>query len=497
MALTANVESTFEAEPWSTRLVAPLLCLVAGLALGTMIGAVPLKILALAVAGAVGIILALGFPYVGGCLFVCALVSVTDADANYDQIVWPIRDISKIPGLPSALWSFFLLLFGGSMFRLYFIRQGCSRLSLRYLAIYVGILLFATAVGLTNGWPIEGMHAESFRFLYPVMFFYLALHLFDRPDRIRRALWLMFAVATFTAAVLGGYYLAGRGVVFALDGVDTSSRIVTDDSGILMTFTAMLLLALAHVMSGQVRWMQSVCLALGCIPLVFAVLFSFRRTVWIGAAGGLLVLWLFATRAERRRLLRFVAPVIPVLLLVFGILACQTGAMNLSGNLVGRFNTLLNPQQSSNRYHAFESLQTLKDIARQPFTGLGLAARHSPLPQYPNSGVPRNVVHNAWLFIWMKLGLPGLLALVWVFIRYLRQVAGGLRPTAHAVDRPILQALAALVPSWVMSSVTGPMPWYPRETMQVALFSALALNLVYLGRSAAGQPNVIACASRR
>jgi len=105
--------------------------------------------------------------------------------------------------------------------------------------------------------------------------------------------------------------------------------------------------------------------------------------------------------------------------------------------------------------------------------------------------VPRNVVHNAWLYIWMKLGLLGLLATVWVFVRYLRRVFEGLhRSTAHPIDRPLLQALAALVPIWVMQSVTGPMPWYPRETMQVALYAAMALNLVCFGQSVAGPPAV-------
>lgn len=496
MAITTNLGNATANAPTSARLPVTLLCLGAGLALGTLVGAVPVKIAALVVAGAIGAILALGFPYAGGCLFVCALVAVTDADAGYEQRLWPIRDICKISGLPSALWSFFLILFGGAMFRLYFVRRGCSRISLFYLAIYAGILLFAAAVGLRNGWPVDGMHTESLRLLYPVMFFFLALHLFDSHERIRRALWLLFGVASFTAAVLACFYLAGKGVTFELEGAAKGSRIVTDDSGILMTFTAMLLLALAHIMSGRAKRMQTIILTLGCLPLIFALLFSFRRAEWIGVGGGLLVLCLSGTHAERMRLLRFLAPVVPVLLIVFGLLACHTGSMNLSGTLTRRFDTLLDGRHSSNRYHMFESLQTLKDIARQPFTGLGLAARHSPLPQYPDSEVPRNVVHNAWLFIWMKLGLPGLLALIWLFVRYLRCVTGGLRRTSNATGRPLLQALAALVPIWVMQSVSGPMPWYPHETMQVALYAAMALNLVYLGQAAAVLPAAIACMPR-
>ncbi|MEI8197332.1 MAG: hypothetical protein WCI73_15655 [Phycisphaerae bacterium] len=266
MAMTDKLRKLAASAPVSAPLVALLLCLGAGLALGTILGAAPIKIAALAVAGVIGAILALGFPYAGGCLFVCALVAVTDAEAGYEQNVWPIHDICKIPGLPSALWSFFLILFAGAMFRLYFVRRGCSRISLGYLGVYAGLLLFATMVGLRNGWPVEGMHTESLKLLYPVLCFYLALHLFDSHERIRCVLWLLFGVATFTAAVIFCFYLAGQGVAFELEGAGKGSRIVTDDSGILMTFTAMLLLALAHIMSGQASRAQTLLLTLGCLP---------------------------------------------------------------------------------------------------------------------------------------------------------------------------------------------------------------------------------------
>ena len=83
----------------------------------------------------------------------------------------------------------------------------------------------------------------------------------------------------------------------------------------------------------------------------------------------------------------------------------------------------------------------------------------------------------------MKLGLPGLLSLLWVGVCYLRRVSGGLRSPPQATGRPRLQALVALIPIWIMQSVSGPMPWYPRETMQVALYAAIALNLTYLDQS--------------
>ena len=487
MALMAYRGNASKTAPVPARLRVLFLLLGVGLAVGSLLGTMPLAITVLVVAGGIGVLLALGVPYAGGCLLVCALVAVTDAEAGYEQRVWPLRDICKIPGLPSALWSFFLVLFSGAMFRLYFIRRECSRISLRYLAWYVGLLLFAAAVGLHNGWPLDGMHTESLRFLYPVMFFFLALHLFDSLARIQRVLWLLFGSTAFTAAVISCFYLSGKGVTFEMEGAGKGARIVTDDSGILMTITAMLLLALAYIMSGRASRTQTLLLTMGCLPLLFALLFSFRRAEWIGAAGGVAVLLLCGTHDERVRLLCYFAPAVPVMLLVFGVLACQAGPLNLAGNLSRRFDTLLDGRHSSNRYHMFESLQTLKDISQQPFTGLGLAARHGPLPQYPNSEVPRNVVHNAWLFIWMKFGLPGLLALLWVCMRYLRHVVDGLRCRAYAAGRPFLLALVALAPIWMMQSVSGPMPWYPRETMQVALYSAMVLNLVYLGQMAAGQ----------
>lgn len=453
-------------------------CLLAGIGVGAMCGLLPWKLTLLASAVSVGAVVALGYPFAGACGLLAALTIVDDDRDITPGVWWPPHDFKLFHGLPSALWLVFLVLFASSLFRCTIIDRRAARVSFGYLWTFLAILAIAWAVGSVNGWPVSAMHTESLRLLYPALFVYHIAAVFDTRARIARGLWVMFGAAAVHAALLSGFFLAGRGVAFALTGSTRVSRIVTLDSAALLIFAAMLLLAMAHIMCGLANARRHALLAFGCAPLLFALIFSYRRAEWLGTLLGMSALLWTGTPRERARLLRFLALVVPVAILAFGAVAMLRGHGEMLRNLTARAHTLNDRSHSSNRYHAYETIQTLKDISQRPLTGLGLGSQHSPLPQFPDIPIPLNVVHNAWIMIWMKLGMAGLLAALWGVCSGVCAMLRGLRAPLAPPARALLLALIAATPVWLAQSVSGPMLWYSRLLMLVVLFLGLGRSLL-------------------
>jgi O-antigen ligase len=106
--------------------------------------------------------------------------------------------------------------------------------------------------------------------------------------------------------------------------------------------------------------------------------------------------------------------------------------------IVERFGSLLNPAETSEteslQWRAFETEKALLSIRKHPLTGVGLGNRYRELTafQSESSGyytrgsiatdeVSRftRYVHNSYVSIAVKMGVPGLLALLWFFVAVL------------------------------------------------------------------------------
>jgi O-antigen ligase len=149
-----------------------------------------------------------------------------------------------------------------------------------------------------------------------------------------------------------------------------------------------------------------------------------------------------------------------------------------------RIESLLDPDQHSNKHHYLESVTTLQDIMQTPLTGMGLGGVHSPVSEdiidWPEEGQPVHVVHNTFIHVWMKLGLPGLLFFIWIGAVYLRTLNGYRRRAARNDTWPFLAGIASGIGIWLVMFITGPVPWYFHQTFLIALFSGICLNLIRL-----------------
>jgi hypothetical protein len=150
--------------------------------------------------------------------------------------------------------------------------------------------------------------------------------------------------------------------------------------------------------------------------LIACLVLSYRRSFWIGAALGLLLLLLLGTTPTGRRLLVPAGLGLAIAIWLLGSIHFQTQLP-----IVKRVASLSPSKLEANtqdRYRLDERANVLGEIRAHPITGLGVtiawAATVQPLSIEHEEG--RQYVHFAALWFWLKLGLLGLLAYLGVML---------------------------------------------------------------------------------
>jgi O-antigen ligase len=150
--------------------------------------------------------------------------------------------------------------------------------------------------------------------------------------------------------------------------------------------------------------------------LIICLLFSYRRSFWIAAVLGLLLVILVGTSPVGRRLL------VPASLAV-AVAIWLLGSLNFQSNLpiVKRVDSISLSRLEANRedrYRIDERTNVLANIKEHPIIGLGVGipwqATAAPLSIEHEEG--RDYVHFAALWFWLKLGVLGLCAYVAIMI---------------------------------------------------------------------------------
>jgi hypothetical protein len=319
------------------------------------------------------------------------------------------------------------------------------------LLLLVVAVAFGAVMGYAGGgdWVnlLDGVRNLLLLAVLPV----LVVNVIDDERDLRRALGLAAGVVAVKVAFGGTGWLLGAG------------RVV---EGTVLTYYAPLpnLLLLLFVLSavaaafGRVRLPAVVWLL---APLALAVLvLSFRRNFWIALALGLLLVVLVAIGA-RGRLLLIPAGVLVGVALWIGVSALS--ASHGESPLVERARSLAPSRLTVNaqdRYRIDEQRNVRAEIAAHPLTGLGLGvpwtARH-PLASRFEGGQLYTHVTVTWY--WLKLGLIGVIAYLWLMFAGVRTGLDlwwkAADPLVRAVGVGIAAGLLGLMVAETTGSFTG------------------------------------------
>jgi hypothetical protein len=189
----------------------------------------------------------------------------------------------------------------------------------------------------------------------------------------------------------------------------------------------------------KVPWWVWTAAPLAAVALVF----SYRRSFWIAALLGLAVVVLLGR--HRHRFL----PILAVLgIAVWGSVALA-GGNEAESLIVERASELDLSRVASNpsdRYRLGELRNVTREIRESPVTGIGLGVPWTVEYSFEYEPGARNYAHVAVLWFWLKLGLAGLVAYLWLMATALRVA---LRVSQTARDRFLRVAGTTLFATFV------------------------------------------------
>ncbi len=326
---------------------------------------------------------------------------------------------------------------------------GSLTLPLLLVAIAVAV---GAATGYLDGAALDQI-VDSIRVLvYLVLIPFLVVNVVRTDEDVRRALVAAGLFAIFKGVEGTVAWLAGQGRPF---GSTTLTYYQPPANWLMLAFLLTIAAALLARLSLP-RWVWWTTM-----PVAAALVLSFRRSFWIAAVLGLLLVLLLA-RGPTPKLLLLAA-------------ACMVGAVVLavshgggtenrtSGGVVQRV-TSLRPSKiratTEDRYRLVEQRNVIAELRENPITGLGIGIPWEvryPLPERHKDATLYTHVIAFWF--WLKLGLAGL-------ISYLLLMAIAIRsayrismlhwdPLVRSAGVGLVAALGGLMVAETTGSFTG------------------------------------------
>lgn len=291
------------------------------------------------------------------------------------------------------------------------------------------------------------MHVLAYLLLLPIAIVNLDL------ERDRLALLLKGAVALALLKAAMGLIVMASGGSVALDGGSHLTYYEPTANWLILLALLGTVAAIAGAMPKE-RWM-----AVGVPLLTAALLLSYRRSFWVAAVLGLLLVLLLGTSRRGRRLLMPAAVLVAAAIWVIGSIQFQAQTP-----LATRVQSLAPSKLETNaqdRYRLDERANVIAEIGRHPVSGIGLrgqwAASERPLPVEHLDG--RLYVHFSLLWWWMKLGILGAVAFVSLMAAALllswRTWRANREPLFRCFGLASLCGLAGLVAVETTASFTG------------------------------------------
>lgn len=146
------------------------------------------------------------------------------------------------------------------------------------------------------------------------------------------------------------------------------------------------------------------------IITLFNILFSFRRSAWIGVI--LALLYLFQKFGRPKRILFYAVVLILIILPLISLIPARFGSVE---NSIRDFSFDFSSSHKIKTSRFGELFYALKTISRSPIFGLGATGKYTAPLEY-DYPAPPEFVHSTIVHIALKMGLVGLFILFFVVV---------------------------------------------------------------------------------
>jgi O-antigen ligase len=341
----------------------------------------------------------------------------------------------------------------------------------RPLMVFTGFMILGLVYGLAKGGDSNVALWEIRAMLYLPVLYVVFTNLFRQRRDYERMFWCVM-IAVFVDGVLAYNYLD------ELTAADRQSLESLVEHGATLPMNALFTLMLAAWMFKGSSTAKRVFLPLMAVPVVTVYLISERRAAIIGLIASVILLFV-VLYWYRRKVFWVIAPIFLVVsvgyLGAFWNSQSSLGAPALAAKSVLAPEQLDEKDQSSDLYRKVENANIVATIRANPLTGVGFGNKFDrpyPLPFITPFLLADYMPHNSILWIWMKAGIGGFVALVYLFGTALRAGGRAVAKTAGTPSMAITLASVGFVLAYLIFAYVD-IAWDPQNIVVLALALAL------------------------
>lgn len=334
------------------------------------------------------------------------------------------------------------------------------------VAVFTGFVVFGFVVGIASGGDLRIALFEGRAMFIVLPVYALIINLCDRRS-LRLLTWTAVA-AIFINALLALSYLSTRSTVELETSQDLGEHAAATHWNVILLLTLLLFLYNAGTRAGRF-----VLLAM-CVPTVMVYLASQRRSAVAGLVVALAFVALSLWWRNRARFLTFV-PMIAVLLLGY-TLAFWNSTSPAAFPAQAIKSIVANDQsseadRSSDAYRAIENFDINFTIQQSPITGLGFGRqfyRPYPLPDISFFEFYEYIPHNSFMWIWIKTGFGGFLAMMTMLAFALRAGTRSMVKSRDSTDVVLSIVGISIVVMFIVFAFVD-IAWTPQNMVLLAL----------------------------
>jgi O-antigen ligase len=364
-------------------------------------------------------------------------------------------------------------------------RRGNARLPSRGVTLLLLALMALSAVGLLTARRLGFDPKLGLLELRPLLSYLLIFPLvsdLNSMKRIERSIGVVLVIAAVASVATLYQYVTGQGTETA---TYTGGAIRVRDIGFLYPLVGLIWAVAILPYAPRGRWVRLGVLATAGLTAA-ALFFTFQRGAWLALVVAVpALLAMLPPRRRRKMIARGVPLLVGGLVLVMGFNAiASTGVKNPLAAGLERLSSTGSSSDPSGQYRINEWTTALRQVHIHPLSGIGLGGtitfENPELRNSPQGTVfTQYYIHNSYVWYALKLGLPGLAAILLLLALSYRAAWRAFRRWTDPRGRRLLLGVLASLLAIMVVAATGPHLNIDAATPLVAFTIAIAqaLNL--------------------
>jgi hypothetical protein len=316
---------------------------------------------------------------------------------------------------------------------------------------------------------------EARPLLYLPVVYVLVTNLLTSPRQYRSLMWWSMGAITVQSVLALRWYRS------LPPSVRSELQNLTEHAAAVHMNALIVFLLAAWLIPGVARWMRGV-LVIMAIPVVWAYFLGERRSAMVGLALGV-ILFAAALFHLHRRAFTWFVPVVALCSVAY--LAAAWNVQSTLGFPAQAIKSAIAPgalegaDRSSAEYRALETINIHVTIEANPLRGVGFGHpfyRPFPLPDISFFPFWEYMPHLSFLWIWLKTGFAGFVAMLFLMIRTIQHGARSIfqMPTGELTAVALTAAL--YVPMYLVFSYVD-IAWDIRSMVFMGFVMAVCADL--------------------